>query len=337
MQLYKSVIDKKLSAYRWVVNGTQGFRGRRTIRMPGTWANYSSITLPGPLTDLTAMGTKGWAKFKPGKPVAGPAVFLAELRQLPTVPLRLMARAKTFRDLAQGSGKEYLNYEFGWKPFVRDVISFITAQENVAKNLDYLVRNNGRWVRRKGEVSVTNSVDVTVGHAEAYLWPTLSTWLYWNTLTPPKGNLTTTVKTRYWFSGKFRWWIPDLKSVEGLDRVKRHLYGLDITPHTLWQIMPWSWLVDWFGSVGDIIDNLTNNIDGLVAQYAYIMGNRETEYLYECTERLFDGSYQTASGALRYSVKMRASASPYGFGLLSSDLTDRQVAILTALGLSQRW
>jgi len=66
----------------------------------------------------------------------------------------------------------------------------------------------------------------------------------------------------------FLTWEPnkDLRAPEAdarmLELLKRAVYGQTVpNGHTLYQLMPWSWLNDWFSSCGDYL-SLTNNLLG---------------------------------------------------------------------------
>jgi len=132
-------------------------------------------------------------------------------------------------------------------------------------------------------------------------------------------------------------------AVGGVDRlaVARKLLGADVDPEVLWDLAPWSWAVDWFSSVGDVIHNLSAySSDGLVLRYGYIMEHsivRDT-YTYSGDLGLIPRCNFTGRPAdlvVTSEKKLRRRSSPFGFGLAMSELTTRQKAILAALGLSR--
>jgi hypothetical protein len=119
--------------------------------------------------------------------------------------------------------------------------------------------------------------------------------------------------------------------------VKRQLllFGLRINPTHLWQIMPWSWLIDWFTNLGDIIARVDEQFnDGMVAKYLYVMRSQNTTIRSNHSYNFWSGT-QTFSFERSLLTKQRRSAdSPYGF-VLGGDLTTSQWSILAALGLSR--
>lgn len=301
---------------------TGGFIVRQYGSDPGL------LALPTDSLDLEVMGAKGWNKFRPGNPGAGLSLALAELRQLPTIPFR---KLKGLR----GLGEEYLNIEFGWLPLVRDIQAMYKTYRNLDRLLKQLRRDNGRGVRREGTVSRTHSVSA-VESTGAYLYPILPSWMY--TATTGKRTTTTSVEDRYWFSGRFRYWIPDIGESQWTRRATRALFGLNPTPDLLWNVLPWTWLIDWFANVGTVISNLSANAaENLAADYAFIMGTRIIKVTTDEYMDFVRVGRLHASAVRQDEIKLRQHASPFGFGLTLPDLSARQVAVLTALGISRRW
>jgi hypothetical protein len=311
----------------------------------------ASLYQPGsvPLNNmpLTVKGTKGWARYKPTRPHASVATFIGELKDLPSLPhlLDIRSKLKFFKSL----GKNYLNIEFGWKPFVRDLQKFFISAANAQQLLEQIARDNGRTVRRSGPIDIDNQVteDSSEGYFTVPSWPS---YLYGDK--PQKRVIKTTLQTRYWFSGAFRYYVP-LGNTPN-DYIKRgillnhFIYGLSGTPSTIYELIPWSWLLDWVSNLGDVISNITDVFldDGLVADYAYVMGNQTYQQSY-----IVDGTYKqrtnfngfdrtdlrsfTTTLKLTQEVKARSKATPFGFGLDFSGFSLRQLAILASLGFTK--
>jgi hypothetical protein len=141
--------------------------------------------------------------------------------------------------------------------------------------------------------------------------------------------------TRQWFSGAFTYHLPidNLKIMGPNDVRRRGLINFDLTPETLWNLAPWSWAVDWFVPVGDLIGNLQDwSTDGLVMRYGYCMEHSVTTDTYN-----YIGQGGQYVGAIRLSTesKVRIQANPFGFGMSWESLSPRQLAIVAALGLSR--
>lgn len=320
--------------------------------------------------DLASFGATGIARFRPGKPIAGAGQFLVELRDLPKIPLNLKRRLQDFlavpwhdlridiRNLGKPGGltkassgvsSEYLNLVFGWKPFIKDLQEMYNLQQKIDDAILKIRKQNGRWVKRGGTLlSEKNTAVLDPGTPGFHTTLTLD---WFNDYFSSSGVRTTTEETlekRYWFSGEFRYWIPPetIHSDQWTKKAKAQLFGLDPTPSLLYQVIPWSWLVDWFSNVGDVIDNLSNGYaDNLAMRNTYVMGHtrrtvkRVTKYNQWGVKDGFytDLGLSSTSSTLVEEIKERIPASPFGFGLQLGDLTPRQLSILAALGISRVW
>jgi hypothetical protein len=265
--------------------------------------------------------------------------FLGELRDLPKVPeiLNWKERARYFRSLSRNGSKEYLNVQFGWLPFVNDLRKFGHTVKSADTQIDNFLRNSGRNIRRRYTFPTESSTIVTE-LGKGYGSPVLVTQLYQH-----PGDLTKEVRTetKRWFSGCFTYYVPPLtyKSAGVVaEQLASKLYGLRVTPDLVWKLAPWSWAVDWVSNVGDVVHNFSAfSNDGLVMRYGYVMEHKSVITTWTLKEIALTGAgsftlHQFAS----QSVKTRRRATPYGFGLNSSDFSAKQWSIIAALGISRK-
>lgn len=309
---------------------------------------------------------EGWRKTRPGNPTAGLGQFLIELRDFPQIigsnfhgvtwkrayrkffkgvpfqqiPLAAKGRVKWFRSL----GNEYLNYKFGWQPFVRDLQDIYRTMKNIDRQMAQLVRDNGRGVRRAcslGSSQDTTSSQATFGFpfGDVYGAPPV----YGSGRT--EKSITTTTTSESWYVAQYSYFIPDTSSWQWNARARAALFGVLPTPELLWEVLPWSWLVDWFSNVGDVVSNASPNaVDNLVARYAYAMTKKSRRQVGVCniTHNGFDalgvkvrrGNW-TVKSVRTTESKIRVSGSPYGLGVSYGSLSGGQKAILAALGMSR--
>jgi hypothetical protein len=305
-------------------------------------------SLPINAMDLTAKGATGWARFKPTKPHASLGQFIGELKDLPRLPtlLSLKSRAKFFKSL----GHNYLNIEFGWKPFVNDLRRFFTSVRDTDKILRQLARDNGKPVRRSGQIST----DTTVNEVSSVGYFTVPSWAgYLYGPQPQKRVIKDSLTTTYRFSGEFCYYIPMGNSPQDTRKreilLSHFLYGAAGTPDVIYELIPWSWAADWISNLGDVISNITDDFldDGLVANYAYVMGQQTYTQ-----QVIVDGQYLqrtnyypgsdiveirdfTTTLKLTQEIKARSKATPYGFGLSFDGFSLRQLAILASLGFTR--
>jgi hypothetical protein len=270
------------------------------------------------------------ASVKPTNPVADLATTLAEFAS--------EGRVFTLPGKAIRPDKEYLNYSFGVSPtvgFAKDLRKAVSNRENIISQYE---RDSGKRVRRQfnppPEITTTKQIQSPV-----------SLWSFGFSGPSPyvagNGTLikTTTNKTYMWFSGAFTYHLPKRGWRSDLARLDK-LYGVVPQPNsTFWELTPYSWLIDYFTEQGAYQENLDAfRKDGLVMPYGYVMCKQQRTVEYSWTGFVWKGasteSY-TRKGSIQYTTMQRRSATPYGFGITSSQLTTKQLSIIAALGLSK--
>lgn len=295
-------------------------------------------------TTLNAWGTRAIARCKPTNNVASALQAIIELYREGMPHILGHTLWKDRSRPARGAGGEYLNLEFGWKPLVSDITDFAKGVVNLDRIMKQYERDAGKVVRRRWTFPLEESVVTTVlaSNVSPYTAVFHSALAVKNP--PTKGQVvrTRTTTVRRWFSGAFTYYLPSdywsRKKLREHAGLAGKLLGVELTPELLWNVTPWSWAADWFGSVGDVISNYTDWItDGLVMRYGYIMEHTRVQDVYS-----YHGYTGLQSSVARPIVltrvsetKVRKSATPFGFGLLLSNLTDRQKAIISALGITK--
>jgi len=261
-------------------------------------------------------------------------------------------------------GDDYLNLTFGWIPFLSDLIS---AGEALAGATTALLGPRGPVHRERyeGETSTERSGKVTGSSIQATSWafpivdPNNTSEMYpflqkmgapANVhLHDPLGtaNLSMfgdvmwserTTKNR-WFEGSYTF-IPKIgfNPDSYFERLEA-LIDPQITPSVLWELAPWSWLVDWFVKLGDTIAaNEVASDNRIISNYAYAMESVQIQ-----RRSFFTGltsfNYAGPSSIVRQwtsTGKRRIRANPYGFkSMTTAGLNPTQWTILAALGLSR--
>jgi len=317
-------------------------------------SSSSQLLQPCFIEPTVGEGTSAWRRFKPRTINADVSRFIGELKDLPQM-LRQTSELLKDRYLSLGGKRksrlmspksvadQFLNYNFGWVPFLSDIIKFFEQYSKTNDRMRRLRHYNGEWHRRRGmypEVSVKDSY-VAAGNAPL-IWPSPLTYTlrYPYQGYPNKWGetlFTQEIVTKTWFEGAFRYWIPSLEEKDTISNISNFMrqYGLMISPKLVWDLTPWSWLIDWWTNLGDIYDNLQSlALDNLVAKYAYIMRTKDIVLANESTIHYKDGSSPTYKWYQWINGKARKAASPFGFET-SDLLSAKQNALLVALGLSR--
>jgi hypothetical protein len=305
------------------------------------------------------LGGTAISRVRPNKPVVDLSVTIGELRTggLPTLIGSLAPRSKTVLDAFRNGGKEYLNVQFGWRPLVSDLLGLIEVVRSSRERIQQYKRDLDREIRRSYTFDeIRNTVLSTADiRNDSQWWVTagspLGTQQNVRTFSSSnfQGTYTKTSTQQSWFSGAFRYFNTDIdQSLSDLQRFEDEanlLLGTRIDPEVIWNLQPWSWLIDWFANYGDVLGNFSAMVfDRQVLHYGYIM-TTVTDVEEWTVPGLFARSGSTFLGTERVAQpvtnkrvsvrKIRSHASPFGFGLDPSTFTADQWAILAALGMSR--
>lgn len=299
-----------------------------------------SISGPPSVPAASASLYRNASPLKPGVNLGQDIGEALVLKDIPTYPgasgVKHPERLKNAVYFAKQSGNEYLNLVFGWNPLLRDLNAFIKVTRNLDKRLRQLKRDNGRKVKRKlsfrsqseSTIHPTTEANFAYGYPLGIVDPGFFTGKGTRDRTDSQ---TTDIK----FVGEFRYWIPDLPALPSGLRELAILYGLEPSPSLVWELTPWSWLLDWWSNVGDVLANVSSAVmDNLVSTFAYYMEHKKYSSVRVDTFKVDSGTVSLPATAT-HEIKSRWPASPYGFGLTSGDLSGTQMAILGALGLSK--
>lgn len=180
------------------------------------------------------------AKTHPYRPEFSVPVAIRELTDIASL---FSLAAKSFLSFAGGA---YLNYKFGWLQFVRDVRTLhgiTVALERRIRELNSLGKHGG--LRRK--------VDLAIDRFDSYEANRVIQSTYGTTV---KANCTWTGE--YYRYGSVRWkWTRDnvdLTPLAAFNTAVKKVFDLEeIDPHTMWNMIPFSWLVDYFINIGDYL------------------------------------------------------------------------------------
>lgn len=255
-------------------------------------------------------------RTNPSRPVVDVPVFLAELKDFPE--LFRIAGSSLLRKTASAN----LNYQFGWAPLCSDLLKLMHFASHLERRVRELQSLHNRGLRRTVELWRGSNI------LNNYSQPAAS---YCGSVTTYVETWVTTVKV----TGHVRWHptnsFPLSNSALRRQAIRAAL-GLTIDPATAWELIPFSWLIDWCSSVGDYFQ-ANRNIVGASYSNPRIMEHLRTEKF----ARFVSGS--TSRGATfsdaRFSreTKTRRVAVPASFSASLPILSGRQMSILGSIGV----
>jgi hypothetical protein len=262
----------------------------------------------------------------------------------------MMSGYKTVRNYV---GSEGLNIMFGWTPLIQEYANLIKTGMALERVIYYeSFRRKRQWdgPNLRQDLSGTISLNNLNG-------------VYQQSCFPLAGEVTGTstgygiqyqqqaeliALEDYHFSSKYTGLAKAGRRAnsfgdQAMDVVKR--MGLVDDPELLWDLTPYSWLVDWFSTMGESLANahVYSPLSGkYTADYAYLTTKQSVSVSGTLLRRItpITGDVKshslTSASSMQNSVgKWRARATPFGFGLQLGSLSASQFAVLVALGFAK--
>lgn len=271
------------------------------------------------------------SRTNPSRSSVNALVNAIELRELPglikdTYSYRLSnllrsGALKGFRFLPKAA-KLNLLVQFGILPLLGDLSTLTQFQSLVDARMREIDRLRTRGLRRTVDCD-TNSAHYFDGN---YITFSAS-----GTNNIVRSNLTrvTTLTVR----GHVRWHVSfgfPQSDDEMRRRVTKAVAGLDVNPSTIYELIPWTWLIDYFTNLGNIVKAVDNTIGAHHGQ-VMIMRNTRTECTIDNT-RQGSTTLSVSPGRSTIETKSRVSASPSLSASLDL-LTPGQMSILGSLSV----
>nr|UJQ85184.1 MAG: hypothetical protein 1 [Leviviridae sp.] len=311
---------------------------------PPAWCRYSynSSHLGGLTGSFRDIGSV-LANTNPSRPSVDIPVALAELREIPSL---IRQTAKTLQNAANLASLPSVNalrrrlanakpgdpsnelaqlwlmYNFGYRPLVQDLMTISGLVPHVAKRCHEIVSHSTRdgslrYYRKLGSMNGT-----ITGQSSSD--------------TALDMTFTKTTVQRKWLTAR---WVsaPDplmeLLQVSQANRVALAATGLNISLSSFWEAMPWSWLIDWFGGLGDLL-MLRRNVVGYRHMSAALMTHTDTYTKFAFTKMRTDG-ITGGAGQVHYETKQRTSIEPLTLIAKVPVLGASRIATLAALTQSR--
>lgn len=331
------IVDMRAGFWRVVGNILPIWDRTYLVRPRKTWEEAVSLA---PSLGDDALAAQGSVAINRCAPTKSHADLMTTIIETFREGIPQMVGSQILKDRARkvkSAGSEYLNYEFGWLPLVSDIRNAAQAVIDSEKILRQLARDSGRNVRRSYHFGTERNVVNEQVYPFGRPFPNPNSSL-WSTTQP--SQVIDSMSRSIWFDGCFTYHFdePSGDKLTDIANQARILLGLDLSPSTLWELAPWSWLSDWVFNVGPVLSNLSMfQKDGLTLRYGYVMERTNVSY----RERHFGFSptYETPGRTMQCTVratrKRRIEVSPYSLGLVGRGLTLRQAAILSALGVTR--
>jgi hypothetical protein len=196
--------------------------------------NATTFTSPNPVFDYNYWKTLALTRFTFPSTTIDPALFIYEAREIPRMLYdcyRILSGRASVADIVNGQ----LMMQFGWEPLLADLRKLV---------------DHGLYVDR-----VHRAIETKIERTQ----DSLGNWEEPDSISALTG-LGTTMHlylihhTKVWFQGR---WVPD--TVPKLDSNKINAFAAaveNLVPwySTAWNALPWSFVVDYFNNIGDILE-----------------------------------------------------------------------------------
>lgn len=292
-------------------------------------------------------GTQAIKAVAPAAPQANMASSIGELiSAVPRVPGSILFGRESRRGndtIPNSWAGEFLNYSFGVAPTIADGKKILKSLRDHSALLRQLARDDGRQIRRKYRFpSTVSSTSSRVSTTNAPLMGGMGSQWFQSSEARNQFEKVVRTETEVWFSGAFAYFLPSsegtLGKLEEWERKANYLLGTRLTAEALWQLMPWSWLIDWAGTIGDVLANATRfSDDGLVIRYGYLMVKTTETDIWSTLPgltTLYGEKLPVVQAHFQRVTKRRIRATPFGFATDWNGLSPFQWAILAAIGIT---
>ena len=235
-----------------------------------------------PLTGYVRPASDAIADSHPGEPAVAVPVFLFELKDVPEMLRHAMGRARSLANAARGKthaditkylgnpkdpAKDWLNYNFGWRPFFSDIAKIGKVAEWMKNRSEVMKKlHRSDFISRRGKQGSRSAVSV---NNQAAFDSSMDSWYG----SEKKSTQSDQWVVSHWVADPF---LFNASLSDDYQYLLRHALGIDFAASHLWDAMPWSWLVDWFAGAGSVVHALQNRM-GIQFKNASAMNHTVTK------------------------------------------------------------
>lgn len=254
-----SLVTFKTSSTNWQsCNGLQVFGSFTANPANASFVTSALMQIAGSKTVPLDNYYSQWSSIRPTMATRlNLSVFLYELRDIrrmfdliPPKHIRIGRKRRAARSwnetlkYAKYMNGQHLNYSFGWKPFLRDLeqvmVGCVSFEDRFLKFVG--AANTELRQRRRGAPVITDGeLDSPTIY---YPFRTKQTW---EIKTSQSSTFDYLYDVSKYTPKELRWraWLDTL--------------GLNVNPSTIWAVIPWSFVVDWFYRVGGTLGSVESD------------------------------------------------------------------------------
>lgn len=282
------------------------------------------LAIPQSPSDMIA-AVEAAARTNPSKPLVDIPVALLELGDI-TKLLKIMGD-RFIRSASQTvglAGRTFISYQFGIKPIVDDLFKILEFKEALDRRIKVLKRLEGPRGLRKTVAISSNSA---VADQRNFFWQSSGA-----SLQGPRQTMTNEIVKAH-----VRW-RTSTSYPKDMSDMQRRLLAIDaiqgdvVDFATVWELIPWSWLIDWASNVGQTFA-ANRNIVHAELMSIHIMRHQLTRV---SGPALQVGTAKMGSVRMTYESKKRGANQPVFPTARLPFLDGKQMGILASLAVAKR-
>jgi len=258
----------------------------------------------------------------------------------------IKGRSKAGPDMRpEQAANHFLNHQFGWRPFINDLSSISNLVTDAKSLTEELSNRNGKPLKRRVHLNREHFLGRVYHSDEGNFCPCYPVTIPWKYL---NGNIIVEMWDEWssdiFATGVFSFYLPEFdRALQDYNTawriVQRYLdvYGVRLTPSTIWSVIPWAWLVSWLTNLGKQIDYLSSILsDSVIALNTFVMRKYTYERKLTISVPFINGPLALTFSRTVKTKQRDGTASPYGFSLSKDLLSPRQLAIIGAIGVTHQ-
>lgn len=177
-------------------------------------------------------------------------------------------RFSELETLDQNASSAFLTFKFGWEAMVRGIVQFLPSPGRVTLEVNHLINSIGRDRSRRTRKSWSEPETSFPN----FLMQLLDSEIPVDSVVKRRGIRNIELRLVANFNIRF----PPLE----IPRLRRSLFlrriGAEPSPSDLYELIPWTWLADWFTGAGDyvqLMDSISN--DDSIINYGFLTFREE--------------------------------------------------------------
>lgn len=177
------------------------------------------------------------------------------------MPKSVRNKIRSFKTPLKDIPKEYLSYHFGWKQTYKDVMGLLEYPEKATKKFNFLLARNGKPTSYRSRREFLLGGD----SVPSFYYP----GLHWEEFPEQETHVSRTCELRMVVNSTFDFPPIDPTNFQRSEFIRR----LGVVPSftDFYNLVPWTWLLDWFTGFGNYIDIIEEvNNDKSLINYGFI-------------------------------------------------------------------